>query len=1283
MFRKNVSEFVIYLISFITIIVMSFIVNANGANVITWVPPYSWQSCKTMLNTDFGGVKMEDGITHLALQFWGPVPADGSIKYVTHEWQTPSDATVAEFTSWASGKNVKVLLCLYNNDGSWNWNLVKPIIDDPTKRTNLVNSLVSKMQALGLDGVEIDLEYPAGSNADKTNFMAFMNELSTAVHGLGKDLTIATFAYIWNFPNSDCWNELAAITDGITSMGYEEIGRNASGWASYSTQKTLVNDPSKLMLGMPTYVGSWQGSTAESQVDWVVADGEVGVGIWDCSLADGAGTAMPGWRTASIWNKLKQIKGTASVTTKYTISSSAQTGGSISPFGNTSVDSGSSQSYTISTNAGYEVDYVNVDGSSIGAVTSYTFNNVSADHNIQAYFKAKPIPKYNITSSAGANGSISPQGVASIDSASSKTYTINANSGFAIDSVIVDGSYVGRVSTYTFSGVKADHSIRAVFKAGFTITASAENGGSISPSGNVFLLSGENQTFTITPDANFEIDYVIVDGSNKGAVASYTFSNVTSSHSIQAYFKGSYTITASGGNKGSISPEGSIVVPEGGNQTFTITPNNGWGVDYIRVDGIQIDPVFSYTFSDVTSDHAIFASFSKNGIKPGFTITATAGSNGSISPSGSVAIGSGQDQTFTFTPDNGYEINDVLVDGSSVGAVSSYTFNSVTANHSVEVSFKAVSVTTYTVTATAGSNGTITPAGATVVNEGGAVSYTISPLSGYEIEDVIVNGASQGAISSYEFTNITANQTITASFKAIQINQYSITATAGSNGAITPSGVTTLNEGSSVSYSITANTGYVIDFVTVDGVDQGSIGSYDFNSVTENHTISAYFAVVSTGGACDGVPEWTSTGWTTGDYVTGYKVTNNNHLWEVVNEGQTHWEPSSAEGYYGWGDLGECDTTSANDTTVEISSWTNSSKDTTLDSSEVVTAGFDTVVTVIFTENSYDTTFTKTDSITKGSIFSSKIDTAATSSSVPVDTTVDTLFQGATPDTTVDTVSQWDGTIKDSVVDVNSEVTAGLDTIVTSNITETMKTYLYLQIDSLSDNVVFATIYDTTLTDSTVNVYTVKDTFLLKTADTTTEVSGVWNGIIKDSVVDVAKEITSVLDTIVTTTITETVYENQYTKIDSLADGEIFGSKIDTFQIDSYENAYVEKDTLLYDPPVSVNPEDVNVAVKSPSVFKAVPAIIDLKTKEPVRFIVSGKICENMQKAELAIFNSIGDKIYEIEKSSWDVKRLGAYILIETLEAEELLIGAYLAVVKISYNDGSVKVYKLLSGVRR
>ena len=70
-----------------------------------------------------------------------------------------------------------------------------------------------------------------------------------------------------------------------------------------------------------------------------------------------------------------------------------------------------------------------------------------------------------------------------------------------------------------------------------------------------------------------------------------------------------------------------------------------------------------------------------------YTIKASAGNGGIISPSGNVSVKRGNDQTFSINPINGYRISDVLVDGKSVGAVSTYTFDSVKANHTIEVKF--------------------------------------------------------------------------------------------------------------------------------------------------------------------------------------------------------------------------------------------------------------------------------------------------------------------------------------------------------------------------------------------------------------------------------------------------------------------------------------------------------------------------------------------------------------------------------------------------------------------
>jgi hypothetical protein len=224
----------------------------------------------------------------------------------------------------------------------------------------------------------------------------------------------------------------------------------------------------------------------------------------------------------------------------------------------------------------------------------------------------------------------------------------------------------------------------------FTITASAGSGGSISPSGNVNVSQGANQTFTITPNSGFSISSVTVDGANQGAISSYTFSNVQANHTISAAFSQNttnFTITASAGSGGSISPSGAVSVAQGASKTFTITANSGFSISSVTVDGANQGTISSYTFSNVQANHTIAAAFSQN--TSNFTITANAGSGGSISPSGAVSVAQGASKTFTITANSGFSISSVTVDGANQGAISSYTFSNVQANHTISASFQS------------------------------------------------------------------------------------------------------------------------------------------------------------------------------------------------------------------------------------------------------------------------------------------------------------------------------------------------------------------------------------------------------------------------------------------------------------------------------------------------------------------------------------------------------------------------------------------------------------------
>ena len=390
--------------------------------------------------------------------------------------------------------------------------------------------------------------------------------------------------------------------------------------------------------------------------------------------------------------------------------------------------------------------------------------------------------QYAITASAGSGGGISPSGSVQVSQGGNQSFTITPNTGYHIANVTVDGASLGAVAAYTFSSVSANHTIAATFtaKTTYTITATAGTGGSISPSGSTIMNQGVSQSYTITPNSGYKIASVTVDGASVGAVATYTFSNVSANHTIAATFSANtYTITASAGTNGVITPSGTTTVNGGGSQTYTITPVTGYLIASVTVDGTSVGTVSSYTFSNVTANHTIAATFV---IDP-YTIAATAGTGGSISPSGSVSVNYGASQSFTITPAANYKIASVTVDGASVGAVATYTFSNVTANHSIAATFSASTTsTTYTITATSGAGGSISPSGATTVNSGGSQTYTITPSSGYSISSVLVDGASAGAVSSYTFSNVTASHTISATFTTTVTTQTSVFATNAGGG---------------------------------------------------------------------------------------------------------------------------------------------------------------------------------------------------------------------------------------------------------------------------------------------------------------------------------------------------------------------------------------------------------------------------------------------------------------------------------------------------------------------
>ncbi len=194
----------------------------------------------------------------------------------------------------------------------------------------------------------------------------------------------------------------------------------------------------------------------------------------------------------------------------------------------------------------YDIQTNNINGGSVifnwspwvspNATFLTGLNVTSPSHSTAILYTDK---NFAITPSAGPHGTISPSSVQFVRSGdNSQQFTITASSGYQIDTVYINEISKGELHTYTFPDVQSNNTIHATFRSipSYTITPRASPGGSISPSTPQTVPSGNNMTFLIAPNSEYIIDYVSIDTSRIGPVASYTFFNVTSSHSISANF---------------------------------------------------------------------------------------------------------------------------------------------------------------------------------------------------------------------------------------------------------------------------------------------------------------------------------------------------------------------------------------------------------------------------------------------------------------------------------------------------------------------------------------------------------------------------------------------------------------------------------------------------------------------------------------------------------------------------------------------------------------------------
>jgi len=263
---------------------------------------------------------------------------------------------------------------------------------------------------------------------------------------------------------------------------------------------------------------------------------------------------------------------------------------------------GSDVTLHIQPDLNYHVKEVVIDGISQGAISSYTFTNLTGAHNVIVVFE---IDTHMLTvDKTGTGGGTVTSGPGAINCGSvcydtfahGTTVTLTPQPDNASDfkGWSGDGDCLDGVVT-----VNSDTSCTALFDLkNYIIHASSGSGGSISPSGEVVVTHGNNQSFTITPDVNYHVEDVLIDGVSHGQITSYTFEGVNSDHTISVSFVlNQYTlmVNKTGTGQGNVtSDQGTIDCGDtcsdtfdyGSTLTLTATPDTGyvfagWGSDCI------------------------------------------------------------------------------------------------------------------------------------------------------------------------------------------------------------------------------------------------------------------------------------------------------------------------------------------------------------------------------------------------------------------------------------------------------------------------------------------------------------------------------------------------------------------------------------------------------------------------------------------------------------------------------------------------------------------------------
>jgi len=246
-----------------------------------------------------------------------------------------------------------------------------------------------------------------------------------------------------------------------------------------------------------------------------------------------------------------------------------------------------------------------------------------------------------INATSGPNGTISPSGNVAVSVGNSQNFTFTPNSGYMVDSVFVDDLYVGRFNSYALTNVTADHTIHVTFKVPNTsiqLSTDSLHFQTVvltpSISASVDLQAFDlTDPIVVTAPTSFEVSLngtvwqnaiVLNFNANQPIFVRFypsTIGNVIDSLTLTSGQFLSYitltgtatgnifTILSMSNAGGVIVPDGNVLVEEGDNQSFTMTPESGFVLAALYIDDEMVEIQNPYTFSSVNNGHIIYAYF--------------------------------------------------------------------------------------------------------------------------------------------------------------------------------------------------------------------------------------------------------------------------------------------------------------------------------------------------------------------------------------------------------------------------------------------------------------------------------------------------------------------------------------------------------------------------------------------------------------------------------------------------------------------------------------------------